>query len=226
MGHKKNEDSRHFAEMWKHVLKAKEAALSECDDLFRNSCALCARPEEKVRHAVEEEYRRLREELKEECYSDKAENSLLDGRKMGAIMCKALIREKVFCFEEMQALELAQKKKEEYGDSLEKKAEFNKWIVNNLFINYKVAYLFSVGLVVETTKERLLAEEPALGKKLNGLGWMVKYPQEKEMDSFNVSMVLGLGKADLKKKDFDMFLYAMQLYQMEQYSLLWLKYHQ
>ena len=219
MGRKKYSESRHFNEMWKHVKMARTAALAECDETFRVTCDLCVCPDNKLKPTIEKVYRILRTELKVECYFNEAEKNMLDGRKMGAIMCKALIKEKVFYFDEGQALELLQLRKKEFGDSAENKVDFNKWVANNFFINYKVAYLCSVGLVVETAKERLLRENNVLGKALNKQGWMTQYPEEKKIDSFNVSMVLGLGKADLKGEDLNMFMYAMQLYQIEQYTL-------
>lgn len=220
MKQKKHDDSRHFGEMWKHVQKARDTALNECDKEFLSNCNLCARSDSKIKPAVEKVYRTLRTELKVECYFNEAEKNMLDGRKMGAIMCNALIKEKVFSFDEMQALDLLKQKKREYGNEPESKVLFNKWVANNFFINYKVAYLFSVGLVVQTAKERLLRENNNLGRALNKQGWMTKYPEEKKIDSFNVSMVLGLGKADLKGENLNMFMYALQLYQIEQYTLL------
>lgn len=223
MNQKKHDDSRHFAEMWKHVQKAREAALSECDAQFRSYCEVGVRSEKSIKRDVEKEYRRLRAELRKECYSDETGKHMLDGRKMSAIMCNALIKEKVFYFDEVRALELLKKKKVEFGTRPERKVEFNRWIANNFFINYKVAYLFSVGLVVETAKERWLRENPKLGSRLNQQGWMTKYPEEEGIDNFNVSMVLGLGKGDLQGKDLDMFMYALQLFQIEQYTLFVLK---
>ena len=79
----------------------------------------------------------------------------------------------------MQTLDLLKQKKREYGNTPERKVLFNKWIANNFFINYKAAYLFSVGLVVQTTKERLLREKNNMGHALNKQGWMTKYPEEK-----------------------------------------------
>lgn len=216
-------DSRHFAQMWKHVIKARNAALAECDKQFYDICGLRICADDKLKTTLEQVYRNLRTELKRECYFNEAEKKMLDGRKMGAIMCNALMKEKVFYFDEQQALVLLREKKKEYGEDVYKKVELNKWIANNFFINYKAAYLFSVGLVVETMKERLFRENPDLGSALNKKGWMEQYPEEKEIDSFNVSMVLGLGKADLKGEKLDMFMYALQLYQIEQYTLLALR---
>lgn len=223
MEQKRREDSRHFAEMWKHVQLASAAAMEECDALFRDDCTLHVRSGAKAKAAVEKVYRELRDTLREECYYDKTQKNMLDGRKMGAIMCNALMKEKIFVFDEARAMELSQQKQKEYGDTPEGKLKFNRWIVNNLFINYKVAYLFSVGLVLETAKEKLLREDASLGLQWNRQGWMIAYPEEEGMDSFNVSMVLGLGKADLGEREFDMFMYALQLYQMEQYTLTALK---
>ncbi len=223
MGRREKTDSRHFAQMWKHVLKAREAALAECDRQFHDLCGVRACADDRLKSALEQTYRDLRTDLKRECYFNADEKKMLDGRKMGAIMCHALMKEKVFCFDEQQALDMLRKKKMEYGEDILKKVEYNKWIANNFFINYKVAYLFSVGLVVETVKERLFRENPALGSALNKKGWMEQYPEEREIDSFNVSMVLGLGKADLKGEKLDMFMYALQLYQIEQYTLLALR---
>lgn len=111
MKQKKYSESRHFGAMWKHVKMAREAALAECDDVFRVKCNLCERCDSKLKPEVEKVYRKLRAELKVECYFNEAEKNMLDGRKMGAIMCNALIRRKYFTLMRNRRLKCCSRKK-------------------------------------------------------------------------------------------------------------------
>ena len=60
-------------------------------------------------------------------------------------------------------------------------------------------------------------------KKLGELGALYKYPDSEGFDSFDINIVIGLGRADMQGHDIDAFLFAMTLYQFEMYTLLQLK---
>ena len=59
--------------------------------------------------------------------------------------------------------------------------------------------------------------------KINKIGHLYQYPSPLDADSFDVNVIIGMARADLGNKDFDMFLFAMQLYQIEMYTVEKLK---
>lgn len=217
MSKKRNEESRHYAKLWENVIKqVLRVVEEECDPEFVKSCSLKIKSQDKLKAELENKYRLLRRELKESCYGNASDSGSLDGRKLAAIFCKSLIIEKAFQFDTTRALELLMRRKAE----LSPKA-FNLWVVHNVYINYKAAYYVSLQLVYLTLLERLLASEETKSKglKLNRIGHLYKYPSPSNVDGFDVNVIIGIARADLNKKDFDMFLFAMQLYQLEMYTI-------
>lgn len=215
------EPSRHYNQIWTKVIQQVfEVVLDECDTEFKEQCHLEVKAQKAHRKAVEEEYRCLRKNLKELCYGKKADEGLLDGRKMAAIFCNALIKEKTCVFDLHAAHNLLKEKKSKLEPN-----ELNLWAVNNIFINYKFAYYVSLQLVYLTLLRELLSEDNTkqYAIKLNNYGHLYQYPRVNGIDSFDVNVIIGLAQSDIYGKDFDMFLFAMQLYQIEQYTIEKLK---
>lgn len=192
----------------------------ECDEEFYRVCNLQPKPLEPWKKSLEKEYRKLRRDLKEFCYGNRADNGLLDGRKLAAIFCKALIKEKAFRFDTNEALCLLKERKKNLSSD-----SFNCWAAHNVFINYKFAYYVSLQLVYLTLLQQLLSSEETKPDaiKLNRNGHLYQYPYLPNTDSFDVNIIIGMARSDLGGKDFDMFLFAMQLYQIEMYTIEKLK---
>lgn len=221
MPNKKSEDSRHYAQIWDRVIKPVfRVVYEECDEEFRQTCDLETNYAVGWKKQLEMEYRKQRKSLKEVCYHDSVDKALLDGRKLAAVICKALIREKGFKFNSSQALTLMQAKKEKLSP-----VDFNCWTAQNVFINYKLAYYASLQLVYLTLLHDLQSseDEKRLAVLLNRKGHLCPYPSSPNADSFDVNIIIGMARADLAGKDFDMFFFAMQLYQLEVYTVEMLK---
>ena len=213
---KNNDESRHYAQIWDKVIKDLLSAVEEeCDKEFSESCDLQMKPLGEWKKSLETEYRILRRSLKESCYGNRKDKGVLDGRKLAAIFCKALINEKVFCYDTNKAFNLLEKKKRELAPDA-----FNIWAAHNVFLNYKLAYYVSLQLVYLTLLEALLTSEQVKeATKLNDIGHLFHYPSAPNADSFDVNIIVGLARADFSGKDIDMFIFAMQLYQIEMYTV-------
>lgn len=214
---KRNEESRHYSQIWEKVVRQVLMIVEEeCDAEFVEYCSLQMKPLSSLKVTLEDEYRLLRRELKEACYGNRSDNGSLDSRKLAAVFCKSLIKEKAFRFNTAKALQLLKRRKEELAPDV-----LNLWIVHNVFINYKLAYYVSLQLVYLTLLQQLLASEETRlkGLKLNKIGHLYRYPSVRDIDGFDVNIIIGIARADLNKKDFDMFLFAMQLYQIEMYTV-------
>lgn len=218
---KKPEESRHYTQIWDKVICPVFKVVSdECDPEFRKRCGLTDKHPEGWRRQLELEYRALRRDLKDLCYGSHDDTGLLDGRKIAAVFCKALIRKKAFRFDLDAACALMREKKERLSP-----VGFNLWAAQNVYINYKLAYYASLQLVYLTLLYDLQASEDTKGLALalNKRGHLYRYPAPSGADSFDVNIILGLARADLSRRDVDAFLFAMQLYQVEMYSVEMLK---
>lgn len=220
--------NRHYEQIWKMAIQPMlEVVLSEVDPEFQKCCSLQSQNTSVWKKRLLKKYRELREGLKKICYGSSADVGLLDGRKIAAVICGATIQEKAFLFDVSQAKELMIKKKETMTA-----VKFNLWLAQNVYLNYKLAYYVSLQLAYLTLLHDLqdpktarevydLSEEDIIPviTALNETGHLVRYPFPPDADSFDVNMIIGLARADLMGYDFDMFLFAMQFYQLEMYTV-------
>lgn len=229
--HKNNTNkSRHFHQILQMaILPVKDVVFSDSDLYFREYCSLqtISNWEERLK----KEYRNLRETLKTICYGNDIDNGFLDGRKIAAVFCCALIQEKAFTFDLDKARTLMKQKKDTISG-----VEFNFWLAQNVYLNYKFAYYTSLQIVYLTLLYDLNnsnmakklygiseTDATALVVELNDIGHLFPYPSSPNADNFDVNIIIGLARADLTGRDFDMFLFAMQLYQLEMYTIEKLK---
>ena len=236
----RKKESKHFAKLWREIELAIECAASECGDEFRASCGLTFVKTDQLKGAVEREYRQLRDDLKKECYGRNEEGrpmdateegresdggrengQSLDARKIAAVICYALIRKKPLVFDEKKAVELLAEQEELLNQQKNPdRTVLNKWIVDNFFVNYKIAYLAGLRVIFMTLLSELLEGPDTLedGKHLAARGRLFQYPRCAGLDNFDVNMVLGLGRSDMKKDKISPFMLALQFYQIEMYA--------
>lgn len=212
--------SRHFEKIWERVVcPVRDVVLRECDDVFVQSTGLHLVEEKAWKDSIEATYRRLRKECKKYCYGNGKDLGYLDSRKIAAIFCKAIIQKKAFSFD----LDVAQKQLKK--SRLDRKYT-NRWIVDNILVNYKLAYLVSLQLLYLTLLEDLLYREETIDDAflLSEMRHLSKYPRSEGYDSFDINMIIYLAQSDIRGNDFDMLLFSMQLYQIEMYTRSQLKY--
>ena len=234
-------ESKHFAKLWQEIECAISDAVVGWRREFKETCKLAYIEPNKLKDAVEEEYRSLREDLKHECYGKNEEGRLkekvedegqnqnsenddaqsLDARKIAAVICCALIRKKALVFDESTANMLLEEQ-EAILNQQEKpdRTVLNGWIVDNFFVNYKIAYLAGLRIIFKTLLGELLGktETRTVGEALATRGCLYRYPRVQGLDNFDVSMVLGLGRLDMKQDKIAPFMLALQFYQIEMYT--------
>lgn len=230
-----------FDYIWNMAVQdVSEIVLKDVDQDFARACGLQCRPFPEWRAEVHDEYQHLREQLKEICYGPSAARNpedLLDGRKIAAVLCAALIARKGFQFDIEKALEFTTAKKRSLQND---PVRFNRWAINNVYVNYKMAYFASLQLVYLTlmrdllvaagldenseythAQKRLTPEQEKsrrLAVLLNQEKHLCPYPPPPRGDSFDVNIIIGLARTDMSVMDLDMFLFAMQLYQIEEHT--------
>lgn len=220
-----------FDEIWEQIIeKSIEYALSDMDQEFTDCCDVEHREFEHLKPLVEKEYKEKRHLMKLECYSSAKKDDCLDSRKLGALICGALIHSKCVVFDEKKAFKLSNEKKKKL--SIE---EYNEWAAKNLFVNYKIAYFASWQLVFVSTVYCLLnnrdmfendielTAKARYGQLLSKNKGFFPYPKWQNFDSFGVNMIVDLARADMNGRDLDLILYSMMLWQIEMYSLLYLQ---
>ena len=226
-----------FDHIWNKVIQpVASVVLEESDQSFKKECKLALECVETWRNELYKAYQRLRSELKDICYGPtdhRSPEELLDGRKIAAVLCAALISQKGFQFDTVRALSFAERKEKEFANN---RVLFNRWAVANVYINYKLAYYASLQLVYLTLMRDFLVkaglkdtqyaeqeEAQMLATQLNELGHLAPYAPPPRGDGFDVNIIIGLARTDMALKDFDMFMFAMQLYQIEEHTVDFLK---
>lgn len=236
---KRARDSESFNSIWTMVIQpVLRAVQAECDPYFVERCGLKACSSPIWKEKLYAEYLDFRDQLKNVCYgpsNQREAEELLDGRKIAAVLCGALIREKGFMFDSGQAsaitLEKAKELKEKYGKD-KGSVLLNLWAVQNIYINYKLAYYASLQMVYLTLMHDLLnkakneknaatvrAVANQLATALNTVGHLYSYPQPDKGDGFDVNIIIGLARTDIARRDLDTFLFAMHLYQLEEHTI-------
>lgn len=216
-----NEESRHYSIIWTEIIcPVKEVIKEECDSEFSAQCSLRTKNERAWKETLEKEYRALRKKLKIECYGSDSDDGSLDSRKLAAVFCKAIINKKFFVFDTKAAQKLLKIRKKQLS-----REQLNLWIAHNLLLNYKFAYYVSLQMVYITLLDCLLSSDKTAqyGERLNEIGHLYAYPHAPETDSYDINIIVGLARSDFRGNEFDMFLFAMQLYQIEMYTVERLK---
>lgn len=216
-------DNREFSFIWDNiVLPIAHSVRADGDTFFAESVGLHFRGDDtsntQWKAAVENEFHHQRHNFKEQCYGKRRSSEgdpLLDSRKVAAVLCKTFLRCKAFQFDVNIAGLYAKKQK---GILLD--IEYTKWAVDNTLINYKFAYLVSQKLVFLTLLADLLKEENTIrqAELLNQSGRLFSYLPDSGCDTFDVNIVLGLARDDVRGRKLNMMLYAMILYQQEMYT--------
>lgn len=217
------DDRTEFPNIWeKTIIPVRDEILKECDPCFQREVGLSFRGEDpEWRGILENRFHHHRHIFKEQCYGKKEERTgdpLLDYRKVGAVLCQTLCLHKPFKFDLGKADTLAMEKKKHL-----KSLDYTKWAVNNTFINYKFAYLASQSLVYLMLLDDLLeknatAEMIEMGKELNKVGRLFRYPTDSDCDTMDVNVIVALARGNVSGQELNMLLYATILYQSEMYT--------
>lgn len=216
----------HFEAIWSDViLDAVNAVWHSCNEDFKQFCGLESLPSELWKKRLDKAYHRRLRELKETCYGEGANNGLMDHRKLAAVVCAAIMEEKPYTFDLLKAAEF-QKDKSKILSPVKR----NRWAVDHSLINYKLAYFAGLQMIYlmlledlfSTAKTKDCKKAEACAMLLHQYGHLIPYRRAKEekddADSFDVNMIFGLARCDTSNGILDMFLLAMQFYQIEMYT--------
>lgn len=201
------------------ILPISEEIEAEVDPEFKIICDFEKLNTEKVYEISHKFYRKKRESLKNFFYGEVFLNEksvnyddyCLDLHKIASIITATLIRNKLFWFDEGKA--------KKYIDSKDCSTE---WKIDNLLINYKLAFYVGVALMyykmLFDAKGNDTQESQKLYKKIEMQGGLYLYPKNELHESFPNSIIYDFAKRDINNRSFDYLLYSALLYQLEEYN--------
>jgi len=113
---------------------------------------------------------------------------------------------------------------QKFGNDKENHIE---WFVNNIYANYKIAFYVSCGLVYLSllynfSDKGSCPDNDAMQFFMN-LGGVVYYEKSSSHDSYENSCIIALQKNDILKRNFDYLAYAINLFQLESYNVMYFR---
>lgn len=182
---------------------------------------------EEYKQAVKRYYREKRQWLKT-YYLPHEKTARLDQHKLGSLWCRTLLAYKPFFFDAEAAEKFvcakfpspkARSKSHECQDNSE-------WFVRNVYVNYRVAYLVSLGIVYIYLLFDCHEKDDSLPDYLKdgayeyflNKGNLRCPPPRAGHTNFTASCIIALMKNDTNQRDFDYLSYATVLYQIEYYN--------
>lgn len=228
----------HFDGFWHYSIQpAIEKALSEMDESFKVQCNVSVKEAQSYKKLLEQIYKEKREWLKKQ-YLPTEKEPLLDMHKLSAIICRSILQCKPIIFDteaSVDCLENYSKEKdaEEFlSDGTRKRIE---WVVNNIYVNYKIAFRASVGLNYielyynyykdyknscdgDESKKDLREKTKAKIDLLEQNGDLFYYEKQPNHENFRNSMILALAKREALGRDFDYLSYATIMFQLQMWT--------
>ncbi|WP_448918912.1 hypothetical protein [Eubacterium sp.] len=194
------------------IEQVKDGASTE----FKRYCNLTTIDYCLVQENCEKFYLKKRDELKKIFYGEQYtyknrndDNFCLDLHKIAAIICCGLIRFKVFRYDKEKALEYIK----------ENNIKDTDWLIDNVFINYKLAFHFSMAFIYyKMLFDSKNDKNDNLYNKIENQKGLFLYKKNSEHESFQNSIILDFAKRDIGNRSFDYFMYATVLFQIEEYN--------
>lgn len=221
---------RSFDYIWEKVVFPSISFVDEQMDAdFKEAAGVCRAYENDsdFKEDVMEFYREKREWLKS-IYLPHEKNPVLDEHKLGAIWCRTMLAYKPFYFDIEAAENFVEKKfgtNQAKGTDPEELPNNSEWFTKNIYSNYRVAFIVSIGIVYLY----LLYDCKEKGENLpEYLRDAYEYFRERKTlrrprtteahNDFETSCIIALQKNDIQNRDFDYLAYAIILFQLEHYN--------
>lgn len=197
---------------------------------FIRECRVEIKDLNEYRQGLQSMYKRKREWLKRE-YLPHSKNPLLDFHKLASVICRCIIGIKPVSYN----IEAAEHKLDIINaDTKLTHNEKLNWIVSNIYVNYKIAFLAAIGIVYsdliywayeksdtnkieKSTNSNIYIEfADCLVKRKN----LVFYPNPLKHENFIDSTIIALVKGDLLQRDFDYLFLSIIFYQIQENTKL------
>lgn len=192
---------------------------AQSDPAFRKYCNVHIRDLDKMCNDAEKYYQCKRVEVKRAFYGEynKGDSKIehrMDFHKISAIICRTLIEYKTYDFNEKLCQEYIDKNIDPYNTD---------WVVRNALINFRLAFYSSIMFMFHSMEFEYYKESKRLFDLLEKKGRLNLYEAHvlnngKVKESFENCIILDLAKRDIGNRSFDYFMYAIIMYQLEEYN--------
>lgn len=220
------EELSNFQYIWeKWITPLVDDLYKQMDEEFQKYCGVQIRELDKIKFRAERYYQNKREEVKKAFYGvyhkgDSQTEHRMDFHKIGAILCRTMMEYKVFSFD--------MEKCQQYVDDNIDIYDTN-WVVKNALINFRLAFYVSIAFLYQSMIFEYSKNHRELERKLREKGCLSLYAdhsnqnhsiviEKKVQESFENCIVLDLAKRDIGNRSFDYLMYAIILYQLEEYN--------
>lgn len=215
--------------------------IQKCDEQlnidYKAAVSMKIRDLNEYKSELRELYRHKRDWLKRE-YLPYDKTAILDFHKLSAVMCRCIIGNKPFVFNQTVAEQyLKQSHRErQYG---KQGIEILRDQIDNIYVNYKLAFLVGESIafydLVQWAQRQIeyIQQNPSLVtdsenticiyqlfiEKMDEVGILSDYEwSNRRHDPFYESMINCLIKNDILKRDFDYLLFASNMFQWQEYT--------
>lgn len=195
------------------VLKTIKTCIDEMDDSFKLQYKVSEIPQQDFYKNYSKAFRQNRRNLKDFFYGENAHH-FLNPFKISAILCHTLIECKSIKFGI------------NFTADIVKKHQDNIWLADNVFVNFKIAFLSSVGLIynlVLSDLVKVIKDKDTRQKcELVTSGKLLDYGLYDEC-SFQANVIVHIARNALMGKEFDDLWFALMMFQWYEYSMKYIK---
>lgn len=209
------ENLNNFNFIWdKWIVSTVKKVFAQMDDEFKTKCSARILDCAEIKEKAEDYFQKRRAQLKDDYYGrdggKENDDHRMDFHKLSAIICRTMVEHKTVTFSLDEC--------EEY--SLKIDPHDTNWLVRNSLINYRIAFLSSVVFLYNAMLFKY-QDEAQINQKLRDQRKLILYDSAQDIglhESFENYMVLDLAKRDINNRSFDYFMYAANMFQLEEYN--------
>ena len=210
-----------FDFIWdKWIAPTVNKVFAQMDDEFKTQCSARILNCAEIKTKAEDYFQKRRAQLKDDYYGRDGEKEnddhRMDFHKLSAIICRTMVEYKTVTFDLTEC--------ERYSIAID--PHDTNWLVRNSLINYRIAFLSSVVFLYNAMLFKY-KDEARINQKLRNQRRLVLYDSVQDSglhESFENYMVLDLAKRDINNRSFDYFMYAANMFQLEEYNRILLNY--
>ncbi len=231
-----------FESIWDDIiLKSIKSCEADLDVNFKKNANVRKVDLTEYKIRLKQVFTRKRQWLKAE-YLPNEKKPTLDFHKLSSVMCRSMVGVKLFTYDILESEKIFKKIS---SDKSMKQSDKVQWQINNVYINYKLAFLVAEGIVFadllywaqkkinfirdnyDSTSSENNTDNPnvkleiysklidVLNEQKNRL---YSYKTSSSHDDFVTSGIIALMKNDFLNRDFDYLQFSLSMFQWQEYT--------
>ena len=224
----------------KVILQAIKRCDNDADEDFKTNAELESPDSKRYKEELKVAFENKQEWLSKKYLSSDNEPSL-DFHKLGSILCRCIVGVKHFSFNEKKAVSMFKELRS--NPNIERSTKM-KWEINNIYINYKLAFLVYQGVLyldllfwaeryIDKIKKKYEVFEISsfddddaetirifseFIDRVTSKKQLCDYRVSSWHDNFAISQIIALMKNDKLMRDFDYLQYSINAFQWQEYT--------